>query len=156
MTGTRKKPTLRVEARARRWLEAAIEVLTEEGIEKVKIERLAARLGGTKGSFYYAYRDRRELLEYSAQRQGLHREGLPCSDISGAIGQKGREKIRLAFRSIRASDWAATLWIAVGAVRDPRVSDGPSGVKRGAPSAARLRGVGSPHRSGAGISEGIG
>ena len=44
------------------WLDAALDALHDEGIEGVKVERLARRLGVTKGSFYHHFSDRRELL----------------------------------------------------------------------------------------------
>jgi len=50
------------------WLEAALEVLKSEGVEGVYVEPLAKRIGITKGSFYWHFKDRpallTELLEY--------------------------------------------------------------------------------------------
>ena len=37
------------------WLEQALHVLREEGIQGVRIERLARDLGVTKGSFYWHF-----------------------------------------------------------------------------------------------------
>ena len=49
------------------WLDTALEILTLEGIEGVRIERLADRLGISKSGFYWHFRDRddlyRQLLE---------------------------------------------------------------------------------------------
>ncbi|MCK4548558.1 MAG: helix-turn-helix transcriptional regulator [Candidatus Krumholzibacteria bacterium] len=45
------------------WLDAALDTLEDEGIEKVKVERLARDLGVTKGSFYWHFKDRSDLLE---------------------------------------------------------------------------------------------
>ncbi|NKY63826.1 TetR/AcrR family transcriptional regulator [Gordonia rubripertincta] len=39
------------------WLDASVEVLLEDGIEGLKISRLSARLGVTKGSFYWHFTD---------------------------------------------------------------------------------------------------
>jgi AcrR family transcriptional regulator len=44
------------------WLVAALNVLSEEGIEKVKVEPLAVYLGVTKGSFYWHFKNREALL----------------------------------------------------------------------------------------------
>jgi AcrR family transcriptional regulator len=44
------------------WVRAAREALVEEGIQGVKIDRLAQRLGVTKGGFYKHFSDRAELL----------------------------------------------------------------------------------------------
>ena len=45
------------------WLAAAQDALAEGGIEGVRVEVLAQRLGVTKGGFYRRYRDRRALLD---------------------------------------------------------------------------------------------
>jgi len=44
------------------WLAAALDLLREGGVGAVKVEPLAARLGVTKGSFYWHFRDRADLL----------------------------------------------------------------------------------------------
>ncbi len=54
---TQKSPKLSREA----WLEYALEVLSEEGIQGVRVERLARDLGVTKGSFYWHFHDVEEL-----------------------------------------------------------------------------------------------
>jgi AcrR family transcriptional regulator len=50
------------------WLDAALEVLNQGGIEAVKVLSLSKRLGVTRGSFYWHFADRDELsfemLEY--------------------------------------------------------------------------------------------
>lgn len=45
------------------WLNAAYQVLTESGVEAVKIMPLAKRLGVTRTSFYWHFSDRDALLE---------------------------------------------------------------------------------------------
>ncbi|GAA4110978.1 TetR/AcrR family transcriptional regulator [Aminobacter aganoensis] len=45
------------------WLEKALEVLIESGVDAVRITRLAELLGVTRGSFYWHFEDRNELLE---------------------------------------------------------------------------------------------
>ncbi|HEY8004239.1 MAG TPA: TetR/AcrR family transcriptional regulator [Phenylobacterium sp.] len=45
------------------WVAAGLEVLAEGGVEGVRIEVVAQRLGVTKGGFYRRYRDRRSLLD---------------------------------------------------------------------------------------------
>ena len=46
------------------WLEAALEVLADKGIEAVKIGRLAERLDITRSGFYWHFKDRRDLLDH--------------------------------------------------------------------------------------------
>ena len=45
------------------WTRAALEVIAVEGVGGVKVESLADRLGITKGSFYWHFTDRRDLIE---------------------------------------------------------------------------------------------
>ncbi|HZG45692.1 MAG TPA: helix-turn-helix domain-containing protein [Allosphingosinicella sp.] len=47
---------------AETWVETARRGLIEEGIAGVKVDRLASRLGVTRGGFYHNFRDREELL----------------------------------------------------------------------------------------------
>ena len=55
------------------WLAAALELLRERGVDHVKVEPLAQRLGVTKGSFYWHFKNRGDLLrslpEFWARRQ---------------------------------------------------------------------------------------
>jgi AcrR family transcriptional regulator len=45
------------------WLIRALEVLLHEGVQGVRIERLARDLEVTKGSFYWHFQDREDLLK---------------------------------------------------------------------------------------------
>ena len=45
------------------WIGAALLALADGGTAAVAVEPLAARLGATKGSFYWHFKDRRELIE---------------------------------------------------------------------------------------------
>lgn len=44
------------------WLKAAFAVLAQQGIEAVRVEVLAREMGVTKGSFYWHFQNRAELL----------------------------------------------------------------------------------------------
>jgi AcrR family transcriptional regulator len=46
-----------------RWVAAGIAALAEGGVDRVRVEVLAERLGVTKGGFYRRFRDRRALLD---------------------------------------------------------------------------------------------
>jgi AcrR family transcriptional regulator len=65
MSQRKKKRTSKAE-----WFEAALYVLGEEGIQGVRVERLARNLGISKSGFYWHFQDRRDLelqlLEYWA------------------------------------------------------------------------------------------
>jgi AcrR family transcriptional regulator len=45
------------------WLEVAKETLIQEGIDAVKIDRLASTLNISRSSFYWQFKNRRELLD---------------------------------------------------------------------------------------------
>ncbi|WP_374400939.1 TetR/AcrR family transcriptional regulator [Niveibacterium sp.] len=45
------------------WIQAATDALAEEGLAGLRVEVLAKRCGVTKGSFYWHFRDRQELLD---------------------------------------------------------------------------------------------
>jgi AcrR family transcriptional regulator len=45
------------------WIDAGLETLAVQGVEAVRVERLAEKLDVTKGSFYWHFKDRRALLE---------------------------------------------------------------------------------------------
>ncbi|MPY68924.1 MAG: TetR family transcriptional regulator [Alphaproteobacteria bacterium] len=45
------------------WIEVAWEALGEAGVQGVRVERLARKLGVTKGSFYWHFRNRQELID---------------------------------------------------------------------------------------------
>ena len=68
MNTPKKTPPKKVPLRARRlgrevWITTARDALTTEGIEAVKIERLAKTLGAERGSFYHHFKNRDELLD---------------------------------------------------------------------------------------------
>ncbi len=44
------------------WIDAATEVLADRGIDHVRVDWLAQQLGVTRGSFYWHFRDREDLL----------------------------------------------------------------------------------------------
>src|SRR5919112_5224913 len=54
--------------KANDWVEAARAAMAEGGVEAVAVEPLARRLGVTKGSFYWHFKDRRALLEATLGR----------------------------------------------------------------------------------------
>jgi AcrR family transcriptional regulator len=44
------------------WLRSALETMRKQGVDGVKVAPLAARMGVTTGSFYWHFKNRRELL----------------------------------------------------------------------------------------------
>ncbi|MGO3325540.1 TetR/AcrR family transcriptional regulator [Gordonia sp. (in: high G+C Gram-positive bacteria)] len=64
MTMTRRGPRLS----ATDWVDAALALLTADGVSSVKISRLCERLDVTKGSFYWHFGDLDSLWEAMAER----------------------------------------------------------------------------------------
>lgn len=54
------KPRVQLDRDA--WIQGAMDVLAEEGVAGLRVEVLAKRLKVTKGSFYWHFQDRRDLL----------------------------------------------------------------------------------------------
>ncbi len=80
------KPRTQLDREA--WVNAAIEVLAEEGIAGLRVEVLAKRLKVTKGSFYWHFQDRRDLL---IAILGLWKEGRIRDIIKQTTAVPGKE-----------------------------------------------------------------
>jgi len=95
------------------WTETAMHFLADQGIEGVRVERLADALGVTKGSFYWHFADRRALLG-SVLDQWERRATLEVIDTVEAASpdpsDRLRELTRLAFRHGAALDRAVRAW----------------------------------------------
>ena len=57
------KTSARVRLDRDEWIEAAIDVLAEQGLQGMRIEVLAKNFGVTKGSFYWHFKDRQYLVD---------------------------------------------------------------------------------------------
>jgi AcrR family transcriptional regulator len=72
------------------WVAAALRRLTTSGIDAVRIEVLATDLGVTKGSFYWHFKDRPDLLETV-----LH-EWETSATVAGAVPEQAAPSERMA------------------------------------------------------------
>lgn len=96
------------------WIDAALALLAKDGSEAVKVEPMARRLGVTKGSFYWHFRDRRELLA-AALRRWEQVETVAVRDAVEAGGGTAAERLRRLFaiafeRRIMALEVALRSW----------------------------------------------
>ena len=99
------------------WIEAAIDVLADHGVAGLRVEVLAKNFGVTKGSFYWHFKDRQDLLDAVVQvwREGRLRDiekqtmAAPGNelaqiqhviDVYGAVRNRKGISIELAVR-----DW---------------------------------------------------
>ena len=58
---TEKKPRTQLDRND--WIEGAIGVLAEKGVDGLRVEVMAKNFGVTKGSFYWHFKDRQDLLD---------------------------------------------------------------------------------------------
>jgi AcrR family transcriptional regulator len=103
------------------WLKAARLGLLTGGVEAVRVEKLARNLRVTKGSFYWHFKDREELLEVLLREW---EQELLHDIIPRLKGQRGRpalllllqlmvERVPLGEKGILPSDAAVFTWASV-------------------------------------------
>ena len=65
------------------WIEAAIDALAEGGVAAVAVEPIAARLGATKGSFYWHFANRDALLSATLHEWEQRSTEAAIRDLDG-------------------------------------------------------------------------
>jgi AcrR family transcriptional regulator len=75
------------------WVDEAFEVLSDKGVDDVGIESLAKRLGVTKGSFYWHFKDRAALLT-AVLRRWQQRATLSIIERLEHSGMSTAERLR--------------------------------------------------------------
>jgi AcrR family transcriptional regulator len=112
------------------WLKAARLALLTGGVEAVRVEKLARNLRVTKGSFYWHFKDREELLALLLREW---EEELLKDIIPRLRGRRGPEALRLLLRLMVArvplgeegvlpSDAAMFTWASVSPVVAQRIN----------------------------------
>lgn len=103
------------------WIEAAVEVLGQRGVEAVRVEPLARRLGVTKGSFYWHFADRAELLEAILQTWSARGTDAFIERVE-AEGGDPRARLRRLWALTSKDALAPELAIRDWARHDPEVA----------------------------------
>ena len=85
------------------WLLEALRVLAESGVEAVRVEPLAKRLGVTKGSFYWHFADRAALLAATLDDWERRATLAIISEVEASGGDPGDRLLKL-FRLGLAAD----------------------------------------------------
>ena len=102
------------------WADAALDAIAENGVEAVAVERIARRLGVTKGSFYWHFTGRDALLEAALTR--WERQQTEDVIARAEMEQDGRARIHRLFRGADGSKRAGQLYLALAAAaNDPQV-----------------------------------
>ncbi len=99
------------------WIEAATTVLVDQGIDHVRVDVLAGELGVTRGSFYWHFRDREDLLRRVLQAWSERSTAQLTRRLATAHAQPReqlRDVISLPFRG-RAAAKAARIELAIRA-----------------------------------------
>jgi len=122
-----------------RWVEAGLAELARGGIDAVRVEVLAARLGVTKGGFYRRFKDRRALLD--ALLHTWVRGRIAAIDQQTELGKEGAgDRLRALIRlySERVSQQGMAIELAI---RQWARSDPAAGAAAAKVDAARLKRV---------------
>ncbi len=99
------------------WIEAATTVLVDQGIDHVRVDTLAGQLGVTRGSFYWHFRDREDLLRRVLQGWAERSTAQLTRRLESARDdprEQLRDVISLPFRG-RAAVKAARIELAIRA-----------------------------------------
>lgn len=99
------------------WIEAATDVLADHGIDSVRVDVLARTLNVTRGSFYWHFRDREDLLRRVLQAWRQHAtEQLTLRLEKASVDPRAQlsDVISLPFRG-RAAVRAARIELAIRA-----------------------------------------
>lgn len=102
------------------WIEVALQTLGRRGVDSVRVEVLARELGVTKGSFYWHFKDRDDLLEamiaaWEEETRALQEEAAKAGD---ATARMHRSNELVNQQKGRLPDYAMFAW----ARRDPKVA----------------------------------
>lgn len=99
------------------WIDAATQVLVDQGIDHVRVDVLATQLGVTRGSFYWHFRDREDLLRRVLQAWRVRATDALTRRLAVAQGDPKaqlRDVISLPHRG-RAAARAARIELAIRA-----------------------------------------
>jgi AcrR family transcriptional regulator len=127
-----------------KWVEAALAALAEGGIERVRVEVVAERLGVTKGGFYRRFKDRRALLDAMLETWRAGRIAV-IQQQTALAGLSPRERLKalvqLYTERVSAQGMAIELAIRQWARADESAAAAAAGV-----DAARLQAVAELYR----------
>ncbi len=105
------------------WVKAALEAMAEGGVVGVNISNLATGLGVTKGSFYWHFRDRDDLID-AAMKQWHEQSKIELQAVLAPLEDQPYERLRQLFRQVTSEWWAPRVHAALlRAIDDPRIRE---------------------------------
>ncbi len=101
------------------WEKAALKLIAEQGVSALAVEPLSRRLGVTKGSFYWHYKNRQALLERALARW----ERIDTENVIDRVIKKATpaERLFALFANVAVDRYDGELYTAFSASRDPLV-----------------------------------
>jgi len=103
------------------WAAAALEALSHHGVEAVAIEPVAKRLGVTKGSFYWHFENRAELLRAALElwaRRGTTDIIEALTNVADPV-----ERLRQLFQRVSGAAKGSPSHAALASTDDPAVKE---------------------------------
>jgi AcrR family transcriptional regulator len=133
------------EVRSETWIEAGLDEIARTGVEGVRVEVLAKKLGVTKGGFYRRFRDRAALLEAMLQSWSEGRIAA-IEKHTSLDGTTARERLKalIALYSERMNTEGMAVELAV---RQWARSDELAANAAASVDVARLKNVGNLYRA---------
>jgi len=97
-----------------KWIAAGLTVLAEGGVDRVRVEVVAERLGVTKGGFYRRFKDRRALLDAILAEWSRGRiAAINRQTELGDVGPRERLKYLIELYSERVSAHGIAIELAI-------------------------------------------
>ncbi len=110
---------MRVSLSKHDWIEAALLALIREGLPGVTVERLARSLSATKGSFYWHFADRAELIAATLELWERRETTDVIARIQGIYDPRERLSAIVSYAGVAAPSAAAGV---LAAASDPNVA----------------------------------
>src|ERR1700676_3575557 len=102
------------------WIEGALQLIAEAGLRALTIGTLAARLGVTKGSFYWHFKGRPELLAGALKRWEYRTTTETMAGLSAVTD--ARQRLHLVLEAASQPPRARSLYAALAeAAEEPIV-----------------------------------
>jgi AcrR family transcriptional regulator len=103
------------------WTRAALEAIARGGTAAVAVEPLAARLGATKGSFYWHFPSRKALIEATLAAWEREFTDRPIAEVSGIADPA--ERLTALFSAVMEDDEEGQIDVGLlGSAYDPLVA----------------------------------
>lgn len=104
------------------WIECGLKVLADGGVEAIKVEPLAKLLNVTKGSFYWHFKNREELLDAILQ-EWVRVETNGIIDRVEELGGDAKKKLLNLFEIASEDDGKVENAIRAWATKDSKVAN---------------------------------